>query len=159
MANPVYLTINSLQQGLISAGCGSQSSIGNKMQAAHPDEIMVLSVNHGMTRIQNVNHQTLDVRKPVDKSSPLLMSAINNNEELTCELAFWRTNRAGMNENFYIVKLVKARIAQISFMLPHVINNPGGQPEEGVSFTYESIMIEHCVAGTSAYSFWDSRVM
>lgn len=42
--------------------------------------------------------------------------------------------------------------------LPHSITDSGGQPEEIVSFTYESITQEHCIAGTSAYSLWEDRL-
>lgn len=44
MANPVHLTLNGQLQGLISAGCSSQDSIGNKAQIAHTDQIMVLAL-------------------------------------------------------------------------------------------------------------------
>ena len=43
MANPVYLTLNGELQGLISSGCSSMLSIGNKAQIAHQDQIMVTS--------------------------------------------------------------------------------------------------------------------
>lgn len=43
MANHGYMTINGTAQGLISAGCATRDSIGNKYQAAHTDEIMVLA--------------------------------------------------------------------------------------------------------------------
>lgn len=70
MANPVYLTLNGELQGLISSGCSSMPSIGNKAQIAHQDQIMVMSLSHGLSRAQNVNHQELTITKPVDKSSP-----------------------------------------------------------------------------------------
>ncbi|WP_318366254.1 Hcp family type VI secretion system effector [Enterobacter sp.] len=158
MANLVYLTLNGDLQGLISAGCSSLASIGNKAQITHQDQIMVLGLSHGQTRAQNVNHQTLVVQKPVDKSSPLLTKSINENECLTCDFEYYRTNRFGINEMFYKVKLVNARIASIKHIVPHTITNNQGQPEETVSFTYESITQEHCVAGTSAYSLWEERI-
>lgn len=37
MANNIYLTITGKKQGLISAGCSTFDSIGNKYQAAHQD--------------------------------------------------------------------------------------------------------------------------
>lgn len=70
MANPVYLTLNGELQGLISSGCSSMPSIGNKAQIAHQDQIMVTSLSHGLSRAQNVNHRELTITKPVDKSSP-----------------------------------------------------------------------------------------
>lgn len=158
MANLVYLTLNGQLQGLISAGCSSLASIGNKAQLAHLDQIMVTSLKHGLSRAQNVNHQTLDISKPVDKSSPLLSKAINENECLTCDFEFYRTNRFGINELYYRVKLINARIARITLQVPHTILNSQGQPEEIISFSYESITQDHCVAGTSAYSLWSERI-
>lgn len=158
MANPVYLTLNGDLQGLISAGCSSMASIGNKAQITHMDQIMVLGLSHGLTRAQNVNHQTLTIQKPVDKSSPLLTKSISENECLTCDFEYYRTNRFGINELYYKVKLINARIASIAHNVPHTITNSGGQPEESVSLTYESITQEHCIAGTSAYSLWEERL-
>lgn len=158
MANLVYLTLNGDLQGLISAACSSQASIGNKAQVAHIDQIMVMGLTHGLTRAQNVNHHTFNVQKPVDKSSPLLNKAINGNECLTCDFEFYRTNSSGLNELYYKVKLINARISDIHLTVPHTITDSGGQPEEMISFTYESITQEHCVAGTSAYSLWEERI-
>ena len=149
MANPVYLTLNGELQGLISSGCSSMPSIGNKAQIAHQDQIMVTSLSHGLSRAQNVNHQELTITKPVDKSSPLLGKAISENECLTCDFVFYRTNRFGVNN---------ARLSNIGLTVPHTINDSPGQPEESVSFTYESINWEHIVAGTSAYSLWSERI-
>jgi type VI secretion system Hcp family effector len=58
MANHGYMTITGEVQGLISAGYSTQGSIGNKCQAAHADEIMVLSYSHNMANIGNINKAT-----------------------------------------------------------------------------------------------------
>lgn len=158
MANIIYLTLNGQMQGLISAGCSSLDSIGNKAQLSHRDQIMVLSLTHGLTRQQNVNHQTLRLVKPVDKSSPLLGKAINENEALSCDFSFYRTNRTGLNECYYKLKLTNARISSIQLHNPHTIDDSEGQPEESIDLTYESISWEHCIAGTSAYSLWSERI-
>lgn len=159
MANLIYLTLNGEMQGLISAGCSSLDSIGNKAQLTHCDQIMVMGLSHGLTRQQNVNHQMLTIIKPVDKSSPLLGKAISENECLSCDFSFYRTSRTGMNECYYHLKLINARISSIHLHVPHTIDDSEGQPEESVEFTYESIIWEHCTAGTSAYSLWDERVL
>ena len=158
MANPVYLTLNDVLQGLISAGCSSLAAIGNKAQITHMDQIIVLGLSHGMTRAQNVNHQTLVLQKPVDKSSPLLSKAITENECLTSYFEYYRTKRFSVNEMYYKVKLIKVRIASIKHIVPHTITNSQGQPEESVSLTYESISQEHFIVGTSAYSLWEERI-
>ena len=134
------------------------ASIGNKAQIAHTDQIMVQGMSHGLTRAQNVNHLAVNIQKPVDKSTPLLSKAITENECLSCDFEFYRTNRFGINELYYKVKLIKARISDIHLSVPHAITDSGGQPEETVSFTYESITQEHCIAGTSSYSLWEDRI-
>jgi type VI secretion system Hcp family effector len=40
MSNLIYLTLEGDIQGQISAGCGSQSSVGNRYQQGHEDEIL-----------------------------------------------------------------------------------------------------------------------
>lgn len=72
MANIIYLSVTGNKQGLISRGASTIDSIGNKYQAGHEDEILVFEVSSGMSMGQNVNFQPLDIRKPIDKSSPLL---------------------------------------------------------------------------------------
>ena len=158
MANLIYMTLNGDLQGLISAGCSSLDSIGNKAQLVHYDQIMVMGLSHSLTRQQNVNHQALTMVKPIDKSSPLLGKAITENECLTCDFSFYRTNRMGMNECYYKVKLINARITSIHLQVPHTIDDSEGQPEETIDLSYESINWEHCTAGTSAYSLWSDRI-
>lgn len=158
MANIMWLTLKGTSQGMISAGCASMNSIGNKAQPAHQDQIMVMAVHHGMSRAKNVNHQCLTFIKPVDKSSPLLGKAITDNETLSCEFHLYRTSQTGLNECYYVLKLINARISSIHLQVPHTINDSEGQPEEIIELSYESIAWEHRIAGTSAYSIWDARV-
>ena len=54
MAHPIYLTLTGKIQGLISAGCSSVDSIGNRYQAGHEDEILILNLTAGSFRAQNV---------------------------------------------------------------------------------------------------------
>lgn len=72
MANISYLSLSGETQGLISAGCSTLDSVGNKAQPEHKDQIMVYALMHSISRSQNVNHHELIITKPVDKSSPLL---------------------------------------------------------------------------------------
>jgi len=158
MANIAYLSIKGKTQGLISAGCCSLDSIGNKGQSSHIDQIMVYAITHNISRHMNVNHHEIVVVKPVDKSSPLLGKAISENEELNCVIEVYRTNRSGMNELFYKLTLSQARIMDIDFVLPHTMLEPGGEIQEKIAFSYESIGWEHCTAKTSAFSFWSDRI-
>lgn len=62
MANLIYLTLNGQNRGLISAGCSSLDSIGNKAQLVHLDQIMVFELTHGLSRNQNVNHHSVTIK-------------------------------------------------------------------------------------------------
>lgn len=99
-----------------------------------------------LIRAQNVNHLALTIQKLVDKSSPLLTKSTTENECLTFDFECYLTNRFGINKLFYKVKLIKVHISSIQSGVPHTINNSQGQPEEPISFTYESITQEHCTA-------------
>ena len=52
----------------------------------------------------------------------------------------------------------KALAAHLHLHIPHNIHHIGEEPQESVSFSYQSISWEHCIAGTSAYSIWEDRV-
>lgn len=56
MANLIYVKIIGQKQGLISAGCSTYDSVGNRFQSAHRDEIIVLHFDHEIVRSQNVKH-------------------------------------------------------------------------------------------------------
>ncbi|MER1976132.1 Hcp family type VI secretion system effector [Pseudocitrobacter faecalis] len=159
MANIVYLTLKGETQGLISAGCSSLQSVGNKAQVSHRDQILVYALSHSISRVQNVNHHEVIIVKPLDKSSPLLGKAISENETLECEFDIYRTSPEGRNERCYQIKLSKAHIANIDFVIPHCILEPGGEMQEKIAFSYESINWEHNIAGTCAFSFWQDRIL
>ena len=59
MANISYLSLSGETQGLISAGCSTLDSVGNKAQPEHKDQIMVYALMHSISRSQNVNHHEL----------------------------------------------------------------------------------------------------
>jgi len=158
MAHMIYVTIKGKQQGLISAGCSTLNSIGNRYQAAHKDQIMVLSFEHALTRAKNVNHGPISFIKLIDKSSPLFGIAISANEELEMKFDFFRTSASGVNDIYYSVTVRKAYLHGISLIYPHAIDHAGDQPEEMISVNYQSITWEHIKAGTSGYSIWDERV-
>lgn len=159
MAGLVYLSLKGSRQGMISAGCMMQDSVGNKAQISHQDQILVYALSHGLTREHNVNHHEVTIIKPIDKSSPLLAKAISENENLECCLDFYRTSKGGGMECFYKVILINARISDLELRVPHNLHEAGKEIQEKVSFTYGSISWTHCHAGTSAYSLWEDRVL
>ncbi|MDX7999041.1 Hcp family type VI secretion system effector [Xenorhabdus sp. Reich] len=158
MANIIYITVNGKKQGLISAGCSTYDSIGNKYQEEHKDKILVYSVDHDVSRDQNVNHHPITITKPIDKSSPLLGVAISDNENLHCEIDIYRNSSSGGLEKFYSIKLTNATIKNISVHYPNSLNHNDMQPYESITISYDSITWTHHTAGTSGYSIREDNV-
>ncbi len=157
MASHGYMTITGNKQGLISAGCSSQESIGNKCQAGHRDEIMVLALNHGMENIGNTKHAThapVVIIKNVDKSSPLLAQALTTREVINCPINFYRASSYGTQEKFYTIELEGGQIADLMLDMPHALLQNEAEPQERLSVRYRSITWTHHLAGTSGFSFW-----
>lgn len=157
MANHGYMTITGKAQGLISAGCSTQDSIGNKCQAGHIDEIMVLSYTHNMVNIGNINkptHTPIIITKNVDKASPLLAHALTTREELSCTISFYRVSSFGMQEKYYSVSIDGGIIADLTLEMPHAILQNDAEPQEHVAIRYREIAWTHHSAGTSGYSAW-----
>ena len=164
MANHSYMTIIGKKQGLISAGCSSQDSIGNKCQAGHEDEIMVLACSHNMaagndgtTSGGRGKHMPVVITKNIDKSTPLLASALHEGEEVECKINFYRTSPAGFHEKYFTVMLGGGRIANLSVQVPHAIHMGDAQPQEFMAIRYREISWVHHQASTSAYSSWGNE--
>lgn len=157
MANNIYVKITGLSQGVISAGCGTYDSLGNKYQVNHRDQVLVLQLDHMLTREQSVNHHAINFFKPVDKSSPLLAMALDSNERLDLIFDMYRTSRFGTQELFYSVEARRATLSKVAINYPHSVSHSDNQPEEMISVLYRDITWKHHVAGTSGYSIWDER--
>ncbi len=144
MSNIIYLTLEGDIQGRISAGCGSQASVGNRYQLGHEDEIFVFSLMQeaGGTG-GRLHHRGLQFCKLLDKSSPLLSNAINNNERLKLTFDIYRTNRYGQMEKYYLIEIRGASIRSIQ--LHSKMND---MDYEYISVDYDYILSRHLIAGT-----------
>lgn len=158
MAHVAYLKIEGKTQGLISSGCNSPGSIGDRYQSKHIDEISVIAAEHSQLKLVNHTRTQFNpfvITKWVDKSSPLLGTAFSRQEKLQCELSFYRTNDKGYNEKYYTVTLVDALITSHTFSLPHVIDFGKNDMHEVIGLSYKEIIWKHLVAGTEGYGLWD----
>ena len=160
MANHGYMTITGKAQGMISAGCSTQDSIGNKCQIGHADEIMVLSYSHNMSNVENINkptHHPIIITKNIDKSSPLLAQALSSREEINCTISFYRVSAFGLQEKFYSISINGGIIADLTLEMPHAILQNDAEPQENVAIRYRDITWTHHSAGTSGYSTWGNH--
>lgn len=151
MSDIIYLTLTGKTQGLMSSGCSSYDSIGNRYQQNHTDEILVYSTNYDVSRQQNASYAPFIFTKADDKSSPLILTALANNEILECEFDYYRVDKNGSLLHYKTIKLSKASIARIANEHPNSQLNNELSPFEMVSMKYESIAINHRAAGTSGY--------
>lgn len=158
MANNIYLSVTGKKQGLISAGCGTLDSIGNKYQSGHKDQIFILQFEHAISRSQHIQPHPVKFFKPIDKSSPLFGTAISDNEELELLFDFYRTTQTGSQEKYYSILLTRAMLKNITVCYPHALTHAENQPEEMISVVWQSIDWKHHIAGTGGYSIWEERL-
>ena len=157
MANHGYMTLTGKTSGLISAGCSTQNSMGNKCQIEHADEIMVLSRTHNMTNTGHLNkatHGPIIITKNVDKSSPLLAQSLSSREEISGVISFYRLSSLGTHERFYSISIEGGIIADLTLDMPHAVLQNEAEPQEHLAIRYREITWTHHVAGTSGYSYW-----
>lgn len=144
MSNLIYLTLEGDIQGRISADCGSQASVGNRYQLGHEDEIFVFSLKQEAGCIGGrFHHRGLQFCKILDKSSPLMSNAINNNERLKLTFNIYRINRYGQMEKYYLIELRGATIRSI-----HLNYRMNDMDYEYISVDYDYILSRHLIAGT-----------
>lgn len=144
MGDIIYLRITGEQQGDISAGCGTQVSVGNRYQQGHEDEIFVFSFQGGVSNTGfGINHQAIQFCKILDKSSPLLMNCINNNERCRFEFYFYRINKYGKWERYYYIEVRGATLTQ-----NQIIIKENELDYQYITIHYEYIYCKHLTANT-----------
>jgi len=160
MAYHGYMTLKGNRQGLISAGCSSEDSIGNKCQLNHRDEIVVLSFNHNVANpingLRGV-HQPVMITKPIDKSTPLLAQAVDGREVIDCDIHLYRTHSAGHREKYFTVKLGGALIVSQELDVPHAVLLTDQDAEERLFISYRTISWIHHTASTSGHASWGEQ--
>jgi type VI secretion system secreted protein Hcp len=99
-------------------------------------------------------HSPLVITKEIDKSSPLLMSALTSNENLSeVTLTFYRPGKAiGVNELWYTIALKNASISDIKSTW---VSEKKMSLEE-VSFSYEKIKWTYADGNVTHEDSWGS---
>lgn len=147
MSDIIYLRIVGEQQGVISEGCGSEQSVGNRFQKGHEDEIFVFSLQGAVTSTPGgVNHHGIRFCKTIDKSSPQFAQAINNNEYCSLDFTFYRINRWGRWEKYYHIEIRGAIICGYTMH-----TRLDGLAEEFITINYDYICSTHLIANTECH--------
>lgn len=125
---------------------------GSVTQAGREDSIMVIGYSHEVDSPRDAasglatgkrQHKPLIVTKEIDRSTPLLMRALINNENITdMELWFWQPSRSGKEFHYYTIRLQNARIVNIQqeMLNNQYPENMRHKEREHISFIYQKIV-------------------
>lgn len=148
IAQPSFAALNAY---LRLAGEKQGEIKGSVTQKGREGSIMVIATNHEVFATRDAasglptgrrQHEPFRITKEIDKSTPLLMRTLVDNERLTrFELQHWQPSQTGIEVQYYTIILHNARIVSIQ---QEMLNNK--YPEnmqhkerEHVSFVYEGI--------------------
>lgn len=154
-----YLTLAGQSQGQIHGDVTTAGREGTIEVYAF--DHTVFSPRSGSTGLPTGKrqHEPLRITKSIDKSTPLLMSAWVNNENLTqFELRFYQPDpKTGAERNYYTIILTNAHIVSIQ---QEMLNNknPDFQSypaREHVTFVYEGIEWVHPTSGNYFSAPWE----
>ncbi|KHD09677.1 Major exported protein [Candidatus Thiomargarita nelsonii] len=170
MPQVAYVTTNGVTQGLMTAGCNTPESMGNKYQQDHTDESTVLEFDHeliiprdpqtGQPTGQRV-HRPVVYRTRYDKATPLMNQALCTGERLPEVIIKWyRTTMEGTQEHYYTHTLTDATIIGIKAETALATDESLDYRDHEVvySLVYRKIKWEHVVAGTSGEDDWRKPV-
>jgi type VI secretion system secreted protein Hcp len=166
MALNAYLKLKGQKQGEIK---------GSVTQKGREGQLAVIAVSHGIVSPRDASsgqatgrrmHKPFVITKELDRSSPLLMNALVNNENLSAfSLEFYQPVAAGatgsgLEKVFYKIDLVNAKIVGIDTIMEN--NTHPDQvkyaPYEIVAFTYQRIEWTFVNGGIMATDDWMSPV-
>ena len=167
----IYLTLKGQKQGDIKGGVTQKGREGSiAVQYLQSSIVSPRDAASGLPTGKR-QHKPLVFRKSVDKSTPLLMNALVNNENLTtAEFKFWRpSTQLGTEQQYFTIKLTNANIASSNLYHPDsydstapAISNGtsgGGQELEEFSLTYQKIQWTYVDGGITAEDDWESPVV
>ncbi|AKQ65169.1 Secreted protein Hcp [Myxococcus hansupus] len=106
-------------------------------------------------------YEGIEITKRIDKSSPLLMKALCENQVIDATFKFFRPNPTGdgTTEQFYTVEIKKARINAIQQTVPNafVPASSNSPPLENISIVFHSISWTITQGGVTHLDTWDAQ--
>lgn len=154
-----YLKLKGVRQGDIKGGVTTRG---------HEDQILVRAYNHEIVNpidpatgqpTGRRQHKPLTILKEVDKSSPLLYSALRTNENMQeFILRFYMASQTGQETLYFTITLTNAKIAGIKAVMLDNSRPENAQIRfrEEVAFTYEKIVWTWAAGGITSEDSWES---
>lgn len=144
MANSVHLFLKA--NGADIRGESAETSLGREgsIECLHYEQALATARDAASgVAIGRRQYQPLQIRKRIDKASPLLAKALINNEAIEATFRFYRPNPSGdgTTEQFYTVTLKNARLTALTQLMRDTLTTPDEPPLEDVSFSFTGITL------------------
>ena len=159
MAETVHLYLKS--NGEDVQGESTQTSLGreNSIECVYLDNEVITAREAGSGRATGRRqHKPIMFRKRIDKSSPILLRSLCNNEVIQGVFKFFRPNPAGdgTTEHFFTVEFAEGRVSGYKVFVPDSIEPASSimPPMEEVSFVYHNITWTYEPGGVSHHDNW-----
>jgi type VI secretion system secreted protein Hcp len=144
MAETVHLTLK--HQGKQIEGESTQHTLGRDKTiecVSYAQHVQTAREAGSAMATGRRQHMPIVITKRIDKSSPILMKALTDNQSLEAEFKFFRPNPSGdgTTEQFYTVVLKDARISEIKQHVPDAFSPAAhaAPPMEEVQFVFHTI--------------------
>lgn len=162
MAETVHLYLKA--NGTDIQGESSQHSLGreNSIECTYYEQAVKTAreAGSGMATGRR-QYEPLNIRKRIDKASPLIAKALVENQVIEGEFKFFRPNPDGdgTTEHFYTVKVKQGRIASQKQIVPDTIVPASSTepPMEEVAFVFHTISWRFERGGIEHEDTWDQN--
>lgn len=160
----IFMEVEGVTQGMISAGASSEASLGDKAVEGHDNEMVVLSAEHTIVIPRDAQsgqpsgsrlHQPLKVTCYLDKATPLMQQALVTGESLAAEIKFYRTNSeepTAPPEHYYTIELQGVVVMMSRMWVP--ASDPEKRQLVEYQLSYSTITWTHEVSGTEGADDW-----
>ena len=162
MAETVHLYLKA--NGTDIKGDSTQTSLGRE------DSIECLFYEQGVVTAREAGtgmatgrrqYAPMLIRKRIDRSSPLLMKAMADNQAIDATFKFFRPNPMGdgTTEQFYTVDIKKGRIASVRQYVPDTLVPASSTepPLEEVTFVFHTIAWTFSDGGVTHEDTWSGN--
>lgn len=156
----IYLTLKGQRQGDIKGSVTQKGREGSiSVQYLQSKIVSPRDAASGLPTGKR-QHEPLVFRKTIDRSTPLLLSALVSNENLTeAHFKFWKPSVTGAEVQYFTIDLLNANIASHNLYHPDSMDTGAsaavGELEE-LSMTYQRITWTFTDGGITAQDDWEA---
>ncbi len=149
-AGAIHIAITGQKQGAIAGSCTVRGREATSVVVGlYHNIVSPRDAVSGLPTGQRI-HKPLVIQKYIDRSTPMLYTALVNNENLTkVLLKYYRPDAEGRAVVYYTIELRNASIASIEAGFPNT---------EQISFTYQKIIWTWAEGSITAEDDWETPI-